>query len=142
MGVPESDREDVAQEVFLVVRKQLPSYEERGSIRAWLVAIARRVVADHRNRAHVRHEIPSDVPPERGTDPEGRLEARSALERVEAVLDEIAPEQRQIFLLYEVEGLTMSEIAEALGTPLQTCYSRLHAARDHVTSSFASRREP
>jgi RNA polymerase sigma-70 factor (ECF subfamily) len=142
MGVPEADREDVAQEVFLVVRKQLAGYEERGSMRAWLVAIARRVVSDHRNRAHFRHELPRDTLPERGTDPKGKLEARSALERVEAVLSEIAPEQRQVFLLYEVEGLTMPEIAEALGAPLQTCYSRLHAARDRVTASFATGEEP
>lgn len=137
MGVAEADREDIAQEVFLVVRRQLPTYEERGTIRAWLVAIARRVVADHRDRAHVRHELPRDAPPDRGQDPRARLEARSALERVEAVLDELAPEPRQIFLLYEVEGLSMPEIADALGVPLQTCYSRLHVARDHVKSAFS-----
>ena len=141
IGVPESDREDLAQEVFLVVRKQLADYEERGAMRAWLVAITRRVVADYRNRAHVRREQPRDAPPESAMDPRDQLEARSALERVDALLAEIAVEQRQVFVLYEVEGLTMPEIAEALGVPLQTCYSRLHAARDHVVSSFSKQRD-
>jgi RNA polymerase sigma-70 factor (ECF subfamily) len=141
MGVSDSDREDLAQEVFLVVRKRLPGYEERGAMRPWLVAIARRVVADHRDRAHVRHEHYREPPPGRAMDPKTRLEARSTLRRVEALLDQIGPEQRQVFLLYEVEGLTMPEIAAALGVPLQTCYSRLHAARERVTSSFSDRRE-
>jgi RNA polymerase sigma-70 factor, ECF subfamily len=136
MGVGEADREDMAQEVFLVVRRQLPAYEERGAMRSWLVAIARRVVADHRDRAHVRRELPRDTPPEGSTDPTSRLEARSSLERVEAALRQLDHDQRQVFLLYEVEGLTMPEIAEALGVPLQTCYSRLHSARDHVRSLF------
>ena len=140
MRVAEADQEDLAQEVFLVVRKQLAGYEERGSMRAWLTAIARRVVADHRNRAHVRRELPRDAPPEGAMDPTARLEARSSLERVDALLDEIGPEQREVFWLYEVEGLTMPEIAEALGAPLQTCYSRLHAAREYVAASFTNPR--
>lgn len=134
LGVPEADREDVAQDVFLVVRRELPNYEERASIRAWLYAIARRVASDHRKRARFRHEFPVDSPPERGMDAEARLEARSSLQSIEALLSRIEPEQRRVFLLYEVEGMTMPEIAEALGAPLQTCYSRLHAARAVVAA--------
>src|SRR5271163_2739512 len=87
MGVSNSDQEDLAQEIFLVVRKQLATYEERGTMKAWLVAIARRVVADHRSRAHVRRELPQNALPELATDPKARLEARSALDRVEALLE-------------------------------------------------------
>jgi RNA polymerase sigma-70 factor (ECF subfamily) len=137
MGVPEADREDVAQDVFLVVQGQLARYEERGSMRSWLYAIARRVMSDHRNRARFRNELPRDTPPEIAVDDERRLEARSSLGAVEAELDAIDPEARRVFLLYEVEGLTMPEIAAAVGAPLQTCYSRLHAARARVIAALA-----
>jgi RNA polymerase sigma-70 factor (ECF subfamily) len=139
MGVSEADREDVAQDVFLVVRKQLPRYEERGAMRAWLYGIAYRVASDHRRRARFRHEIPRDTPPEQPVDEQARLEARESLELVEAALDALDPEQRRVFLLYEVEGLTMAEVAQAVKAPLQTCYSRLHAARSRVCAAFATR---
>jgi RNA polymerase sigma-70 factor, ECF subfamily len=142
MGVPEADREDVAQEVFLVVRSQLARYEERGSMRSWLYAIANRVASDHRSRARFRCELPCDTPPERAFDEEGRLEARRSLELVQAALAGLDPEPRRVFLLHEVEGLTMAEIAQAVGAPVQTCYSRLHAARSRVCAAFAAHLEP
>jgi RNA polymerase sigma-70 factor (ECF subfamily) len=136
MGIGNPDREDVVQEIFLVVRKLLPTYEERGAMRPWLSAIARRVVGDHRGRAYERREIAHAAPPVDATNPTGRLEARSSLKRVEQALERLGADQREVFMLYEVEGLTMPEIAEALGVPLQTCYSRLHAARDRMLAEF------
>lgn len=55
-----------------------------------------------------------------------RLEARSAMEFALSRLDE---PKREIFVLYEIEGLTMREVCDVLDCPLQTAYSRLHAAR-------------
>lgn len=138
MGVPDADREDVAQDVLLVVQVQLRRYEERGALRSWLYAITRRVVADHRHRARFRNEMVRDVLPEVGKDEQGRLEARSHLSRLDDALDLVSPDQRRVFLLYEVEGMSMPEIADALGAPLQTCYSRLNAARTRVTEAFAT----
>ncbi len=49
-----------------------------------------------------------------------------------AVLEELPAEQREVFVLYEIEQLTMPEVAEALSCPLQTAYFRLNTAREKV----------
>jgi RNA polymerase sigma-70 factor (ECF subfamily) len=53
-----------------------------------------------------------------------------------ALLAELKSEQREVFVLYEIEELSMREVAEAVGCPLQTAYSRLHAARDTLKSKL------
>jgi RNA polymerase sigma-70 factor (ECF subfamily) len=137
LGVRERDVEDACQEAFLVVHKKLESF--RGTaLRAWLFAIAMRVAADWRKRAHVRKEVVADEPPEPAA-PEtqtgaiDRARARQLLETILASLDE---DKRAVFVAFELEGMPMAEVASALGCPVQTAYTRLHAARDHVTSAI------
>jgi len=69
--------------------------------------------------------------------PDARAEARSALQ---ALLDELDDDKRAVLVLYELEGLTMKEVAATVGCPLQTAYSRLHAARDRLTALVEGRR--
>ena len=56
--------------------------------------------------------------------------------RLLEVLAKLDEEKRTVFVLYEVEGLSLKEIAEATGRPLQTVYSRLQAARSAVQEAF------
>jgi RNA polymerase sigma-70 factor (ECF subfamily) len=49
---------------------------------------------------------------------------------VQELLAELDDDKRAVLVLYEIEGLTMREVAEVVGCPLQTAYSRLHAGRD------------
>jgi len=51
-------------------------------------------------------------------------------------LEDLDDEKREVFVLYELEELTMNEVADALACPLQTAYSRLYAARDAVKGAF------
>ena len=134
LGVAESDVEDVCQEVFVCVHRKLDGFEGRSSLRTWLYGICLRTASDHRRRAHVRRELPTSEPPPRSVQPDQlrhleRGEARSILG---GILDELDDDKRAVFVLYEIEGLPMKSIAEAVGCPLQTAYSRLHAARRHV----------
>ncbi len=137
LGVRPSDIEDTCQEAFLVVHKKLDDFKG-GSMRAWLFAIAVRVASDHRKRAHVRREIPGAEAPEPAA-PEGqtaaidRERARALLESILLTLDD---DKRHVFIAYELEEMSMNEIAAALGCPVQTAYSRLHAAREHVTTAI------
>ena len=68
------------------------------------------------------------------------LSQRQVLRRLWAALDDIDPAQRAVFVLYEIEELTMAEVAEAVGCPLQTAYSRLHAARKIVEAGVEKAR--
>ena len=131
LGVAESDLDDVCQDVFDTVNRRLESFEGRSSVRTWIYGICLRVASDHRRRAYVRHELPvADVteqaaPPTQHED-YARSEARALLRVLLQSLDE---DKRAVFVLYEIEELSMKEISEAVGCPLQTAYSRLHAAR-------------
>ncbi|MES1186159.1 MAG: RNA polymerase sigma factor [Myxococcales bacterium] len=132
LGVREADVEDVAQEVFVTVHRKLPEFEGRSKLRTWLYAICLRVASDHRRRAYVVRERATDNPPidtgERsGDEADTSLESRAFVQELLAELDD---DKRAVLVLYEIEGLTMREVADVVGCPLQTAYSRLHAARD------------
>lgn len=132
LGVPERDLPDVVQETFVVVHRKLPEFEARSSVRTWLYRICRRTASDYRRKAHVRRESLREPAEEMGhatTQPANAIEARQLLLRALDTLDE---EKREVFVLAEIEGLTMTEVVEVVGCPLQTGYSRLSAARQRV----------
>ena len=137
LGVPASDADDQCQEVMLVVHKRLPEFDGR-SLKSWLYAICLRVASDYRRSARVRREVPTAlVPDETLPAPQAdEADARRLELRLLRVLDELDEDKRAAFILFEVEELTVREIAESMGCPLQTAYSRLQAARSHVRSAF------
>jgi RNA polymerase sigma-70 factor (ECF subfamily) len=139
LGVPESDVEDVCQEVFVVVHRKLGDFEGRSSLRTWIYGICVRTASDYRRSGRVRREVVTDAPPDaphEGAqhDTVALKQARATLDRI---LDELDDDKRSVFVLYEIEELTMAEVAEAIGCPLQTAYSRLHAARKVVEAGVA-----
>jgi len=134
LGVQEADIEDVAHDVFLVVARKLDGFEERSSVKTWIYGICLRTAADYRGRAFRRREVLSGEFPaaaQRATPApqERELAGKRERNRLIELLDQLSPEQREVFVLYEVEELAMREVAEVLSCPLQTAYSRLHAAR-------------
>ena len=136
LGVRPGDVEDTCQEVFLVVHAKLGDFHG-GSLRAWLFAIAARVASDYRRRAHVRRETGEELPevavPEGQTAALERARAAALLDGILASLDD---DKRDVFILFELEQMPMQEVALAVGCPLQTAYTRLHAARELVTASI------
>jgi RNA polymerase sigma-70 factor (ECF subfamily) len=137
LGVPEADLDDAAQDVFVVVHRRLAELEPRPSLKGWLFGIAQRVAIARRRRAHVRREEPrADLDSaghvEGQPDVTARVDARALLLRA---LDKLDDDRRAVFVLYELEGFTIHEIARAVDSPLQTVYSRLRTARQLVRSS-------
>lgn len=148
LGVAEGDVEDVAQEVLVIVHRKLAQYDARCSMRGWIFGIATRVCADYRRSARVRRERVSDPMPETAiaADQEELLERTRTRALLDRALDELDADKRAVFVLYELEGLEMQEVAEMVGCPIQTAYSRLHAARDRVRArlerALGERRTP
>lgn len=141
LGVRSADIEDVWQETFIVVHRKIGGFEGRSQLRTWLSAIAVRVASDYRSRAYRRREQATDEVPDTGAAASQQdelldQERRALLDRLMA---ELKPEQREVVVLYEFAELPMQEVAEALGCPLQTAYSRLHAGRKALEQ--AARRE-
>ncbi len=134
LGVASSAVDDVVQDAFVVVHRRLPEFEGRSSIKTWVFGILLRVVADHRRTlrrkgglAELPHE---DVLASSGVGPVESLELREATRLLHALLDELDDEKRSVFVLAELEELPAPEIAEMLGIPTNTVYSRLRSARE------------
>jgi RNA polymerase sigma-70 factor, ECF subfamily len=134
LGVRASDVEDVAQEVFVIVHRRRGDLQPGVPVRSWLFGITRRVVSNYHRQARHRHEEPSaklDAVPTQ-SDPAQRLEGsleRALLDRALARLD---ADKRDVFVLFELEGLDMRDVASMVACPLNTAYSRLYAARTLV----------
>lgn len=131
LGVPSSVRDDLVQEVFIVVHRKLASFEGRSSIRTWILGILVYAARNHRRKVkHSASEEPlhDELVDERESpsDHAERVEAERAFFRV---LDSMREEQRAVFVLAEVEQLSIPEIASSLSINLNTAYSRLRLAR-------------
>ena len=136
-GVHEREIEDVCQEVFLVVHRRLGEFEGRSSVRTWIYGIALRVALAHRRKAHLRREVLDDAGAEQVPDEDSvnlfeQTSHKRTLELASYALSQMDADKREVFVLYELEGLTMAEIAESQEVPESTALSRLYAAREEI----------
>jgi RNA polymerase sigma-70 factor, ECF subfamily len=141
--------DDIVQNVFLVAwrkRERLTA----GPVRSWLCGIAVREVQAARRRAKLRRFFALDEatgPTEERT-PARLFEQAEASQLVYAALDKVASKKRTVFVMYELQGLSGEEIAQIVGCPLKTVWTRLfHARREfrahlerHAASDRAARR--
>ena len=136
LGGPRSDLDDLAQEVFMVVRRKLDTFDGR-HLPAWLFRITARTVSDQRRRAWFRKLFHrrDDAALERlhsVGDPASDLERKQRQELLYRILDRISEKRRVVFLLFEVEELSGEEIAALLQIPLSTVWTRLFHARKQL----------
>lgn len=142
-GAEEGAVDDVVQDVFVVVHRKLDEFEGRSAVRTWLYGIARRVVADHRKKRSRRRETaieeagPVEEP---AADPEGRAAQAQRLAQLRVILDQLPEEQREVFVLAELEQMSAPEIVELTGAKLNTVYSRLRLARRAFERALARMR--
>ncbi len=131
LGVPGAHLDDAVQELFIVVHRRLAEFAGRSSLKTWLAAIAWRVASEHRrHQARKGDTLPlPDTLPAPGPDPQGAAVHAEALRRLDAILAQLEPDKRAVFVLAELEQMGVPEIALALGLNLNTAYSRLRAAR-------------
>lgn len=132
-GVPASSLDDALQQVLLVLATKLDRIE-RGKERAFLLGIAHGVSANfrrlHARRAEVAYEDDVvTVHPDPDPDPEALLELKHRRALLDEALDALSEDQRAVFVLFELEGCTMIEIAETLSLPMGTVASRLRRGR-------------
>jgi RNA polymerase sigma-70 factor, ECF subfamily len=139
LGVPAAVTDDAVQEVFLIASKRLADIES-GRERSFLFATTLRIASNARRafaRREARHDPVTDQVIDTSPDPldlVDRARAREALDRMLAVLE---PELRSVFVLHELEQLSMSEIATLLALPPGTVASRLRRARQKLRAEAA-----
>jgi len=146
LGIADSAVDDVVQEVFLVVHRQLPHFRGDSSIRSWLFAIASRTARDSRRSllrkpGHLggRGRVGDDVGlvADGAPSPHEAVAAFEGARRLHAVLDAMTKERREVFILAELEQMTIADIAAAVNANPNTVYSRLRAARADFERSVA-----
>lgn len=144
LGVGPEVLEDAVQDVFVVVHRQLPAFQGRSTLRTWVGGIAVRVASEHRRRARRAGrcepiEAGERIPCGRGG-PEELAAAARAWARLERLLDGLDEDQRTVFVLSALEELSAPEVAQIVGAPLNTVYSRLRLARAKLEAAMADER--
>lgn len=145
-GVPSPDVEDVAQEVLHGAYRALPSFEPgRGRLRTWLYKIAFYQAQSFLGRArHHREVLVAHADFEPLTDPSPNSEEQAIVAQARRLVLELIQtletHRRAVFIAYEIDEMSMLEIAETLGIPVSTGWSRLQLARKDFAEALKRQR--
>lgn len=148
--------EELLQEVFLRVIRSKQRYERTAKFTTWLYAIARNLCVDESRRARFRDHASLDAG-RPGKDGEGgrsmlatlaaddvptdeAAEAGTLRERLAAAVDHLPEEQREVFLLRQLAGLSFREIGETVGIPENTVKSRMRYALEKLRGELGDLR--
>jgi len=140
LGVHERWLDDAVQDVFIVVHRRLAEFEGRSTLKSWLFGIARRVAHDHRRRAGRKERgdsLPDGLIDPQAASPADDLQRSRALQVLHEILETMDDDKREVFILAELEQMTVPEIAAATDANLNTVYSRLRAARQTFDAAVA-----
>jgi RNA polymerase sigma-70 factor (ECF subfamily) len=142
LGAPESDQDDLVQDVFLIVHRRLAHFDG-GNLAGWLYQIARRRVRDFRRLLWIRYlftqsSVPvSDELSTIAPGPADDLETKHRARQLDELLSVLNPDQRSAFVLLEIEGYSGKEIARLQGVPVNTVWARIHNARKKLQTGLA-----
>ena len=130
-GAPPADIEDLTHEVFLVVDRKLADFDGR-NVTAWLYAISRNVVRQHRRKTAIQRWIPWSQQQleelKSPSNPDSATEHEAAA-TFSWILSQMSPTLRPSFVLFEIEGYSGEEIAAMEQVPQKTVFTRLFHAR-------------
>lgn len=128
---------EMEQQVWIKVWRNLPRFGGRSSFFSWLYTIATRTVTDHHRALARRGEVEylderQHARPGGAGRPDRELMNRETGERIQAALDLCSEKHRTVLVLREMEGLGYEDIATILKCRVGTVMSRLHHARKHL----------
>ncbi len=150
LGVPQASLDDALQDVFVTAHRRWDDFRHASSRRTWVIGIALRTAANYRRQRqrevtrHVVTEVePADTQtwgPAAGEQPSApsafelcaRREASAFLQEFLAQLPE---SQRDVFVLVDLEQLTIREAAAACSAPFSAAYRRLQIARERFNEA-------
>lgn len=138
LGVPRSDVEDLAHEVFLVLYRSWDKYDPSRPFRAYLFGIAFRVARNHlrkRTKEVLRPVIEID---DFSNWPDRELEARQQRLLALKALEHVPLLRRAVLVMHDIDEIPMAEIADTLSMHRFTGYSRLRKARKEFAAAVSS----
>lgn len=135
---PELEPDDLLQELFLVVLRKPEALDQVSSPRAWLYGVALKLAATRRRTARARRFLGLEgADSTAAVDTSSRsLEQRDAQRRIGLALESVSAARREAFVLFELQGLSGEEVAQVLGVPVKTIWTRLFQARKEVLAAL------
>ena len=129
LGTAPSEVDDLAQEVFLVLRGCWSTYDADRPLRPFLFGISFRIASAHQRKR--RREVAFGVVEvgDMGPGPDEALQSKQARALVLAALERIPLPRRAVMVMHDIDGVSVSDVASVLEIPLFTVYSRLRKAR-------------
>ena len=148
LGVMDSAVDDVVQEVFVTVYRRLDQFEGRCSVKTWVFSILMGIVRNYRRSRRRKGAaepisapvVDPDLLEDRAADPLEQASRAEAGRMVHKLLDEMTEDKAIVFVLAELEGLTVPEISELIGANVNTVYSRLRAGRKEFDQALGRMR--
>jgi RNA polymerase sigma-70 factor (ECF subfamily) len=134
-----ADGEDAVADVFFIAWRRLDDVPDGAGARAWLYAVARRVLANQARASARRERLNEKLFAEPAG---GGTEDAPLIARVHDALAGLVPRDREMLLLSEWEGLTPGEIAAVMGCTVVTARGRLFRARRRFRAAFESQPTP
>lgn len=142
LGVSDLELDDIVQEVFIVIHRRLDTVEHLESLRSWIYGIVRRTVSTYRRAKRAKLAATSaflaepDLQYPVRPSPQELAEQSDQARLLWLLLDQLEQTKREVFVLAELDELTVPEIASILNVPLNTVYSRLRAARQELEAAL------
>lgn len=125
------DAEDILQDVFYELVAAVRVMQPIEQLGAWLFRVARNRITD-RHRTKKQHEAVDDFLPSPRAGPDADYANAVLFEEIAAALDELPPEQREVFIAHELEGRSFKELSADTGVSINTLLSRKHYAVLHL----------
>lgn len=137
------DNEDLEQEVYLKVWKNSDKYKEKGSLKSWVVTIAKNVSKDYLKSAVKKHEqlIEEDdntfkTLKDTKASPELRVIKNDRKKRIMEAINNLKPKFRDVIIYSEIYGYTYEECAEKFKCPIGTIKSRIYNAKKELANQL------
>ena len=135
LGTSASEVEDLAQDVFLALRRSWPQYDATRPLRPYLFGIAFRIASAHHRKS--RREVAFGIidVDYTGPGPDDVLQSRQARALVLAALERIPLPRRAVLVMRDLDDIPVHDVASVLEIPLFTAYSRLRKARRELQTA-------
>lgn len=139
LGGPDAERDDLVQDVFLIVHRRLPDFDGE-NLAGWLYQITRHRVRDFRRLRWFRLFLSSSYAnlslPSSARGPEAALADKQQGALLSRLLSKLPEAQRAAFVLFEIDGYSGEEIARIQNVPINTVWARVHKARAKLAANI------
>ena len=136
LGTAPSEVEDLAQDLFVALRRSWEAYDPRRPLRPYLFAFAFRIAAAHQRKRNREVALGLGEVDDPGPGPEETLQGKQARSLVLVALNRIPLPRRAVLVMHELDDVPVAEVSSMLSIPLFTAYSRLRKARRELQAAI------